>query len=110
MDIYTFKNEELKRFPLLSKITADMEVVALNNNYYEGLEGYIDEIRYGDDRETENDGILEIVVSFIPTGDLEKTHPQLNNTSVDMVIMAEELLGFKFDDSDVYLDIEGKIV
>ncbi|MFF2532343.1 hypothetical protein ACFVS2_25875 [Brevibacillus sp. NPDC058079] len=93
-----FKMSELKAYPLLPQIEVGMRVLATDETNYAGLFGSITEIRYGDQKETENDTILEIVVDFEQPENLnlEETNPGLNGTGIDQIIMSEEDLGFKF--------------
>lgn len=123
-----YTQAELIKYPLLTKIMEDMTVVAIDCDYAK-LEGVITEIRYGADRETENEGILEIIVDFyIPdevfTG-LEqdsdasdeafnayvyKHYPHLNGTSIEQVIMSEEILVFYFIEEGLFRNISGEVI
>lgn len=79
----------------LENIEVGMFVVGNEEEYYEGLGGYIAEIRKDKKSfETENDTEYEIVVNFIETGDMGVTHPGLNGTGVSQVIMGEDELIF----------------
>lgn len=76
----------------LDQIKEGMFVVG-KDDYYEGLVGVITEVRHDKaDFETENETELEIVVDFVETSDMERTHPFLNGTSVEMLIMGEDEL------------------
>lgn len=123
-----FTSAELKQFPLLEKISEGMEVVATNASEYDGLYGCISEIRYGLDKETENECILEICVDFcvpehvtdgLSENDgydamqkyLDEHYPILNGTSISEVIMSEDMLGFQFNLSDTfYTEITGEVM
>jgi len=98
----TFTKAELKAYPLLNKIERGLRVVAIDCDY-EGLYGTIDEIRYGQDKETENDCILEIIVDFEEPehGSLEYLYPHLNGTGIGQVIMSEDILGFFFEEAQI---------
>lgn len=120
-----FTDEELKEFPLLAKIEEGMEVIAMNDSYYVGLKGHICDIKYDEDKETDNEDILDIYVDFeVPTHVtdglseykaydaaqeyLDKYYPELNGTSIGEVIMGEDMLGYKFDqDSEDFISITG---
>lgn len=108
----TFSKAELKAYPLLPKIEVGMRGIATEESDYKGLEGTVSEIRYGDQRETENDTILEIIMDFEePThGSLEELYPVLNGTGIEQVIMGEDMMGFYFDGGNPALTPEGKIV
>lgn len=101
---FMFTDEEKKAYPLIDKIQRNMQVVALEGESYEGLKGSITEIRYGDQKETENDCILEIVVDFKKPlhGTLEELYPHLNGTGIEQVIMDEGCLGFYFEGETSY--------
>lgn len=92
----TFTKVELKAYPLLPQVEAGMEVVALKDSDYEGLFGTIDAVLYGKDKETENDTVLDIVVTFKEEEGrkIDETHPHLNGTSICEVIMGEDELDF----------------
>ena len=111
MNQIKFKKEEIKEYPLLEKIEIGLRIIAINS-YYDGLYGTISDIKYGEDKETENEGILDIYVDFEEpeNGTLEELYPQLNGTGIDMVIMGEEQLGFFFDDAPLSVSINGKAV
>lgn len=90
-----FTDEELFKYPYLNFIYPGGEVIALKDSMYDGLKGVIDEVRYGMAKETENDVILEIVVTYEGTDEeVAISHPQLNGTSICDVIMGEDELGF----------------
>lgn len=94
-----FTKAETNAYPFIGEISVGMEVLALKDCDYEGLKGTISEIQYGNDKETENETVLDIHVDFeehehAPT---EKTHPHLNGTGISGVICGEDELGFKFD-------------
>lgn len=110
MSNITFKQEELELFPYLYLIFPGEEVIALKGSMYDGLKGVIEEIRYGDERETENDCILDIVVTYHATDEeVAISHPQLNGTSICEVIMGEDELGFIIEaiNRDTYLTAAG---
>ncbi|MFB9749915.1 hypothetical protein, partial [Leifsonia shinshuensis] len=87
------------------------EVIALKGGSYEGLMGYIEEILILDERITENDCLLDIVVTFEETFNMDITHPHLNGTTVSKVIVGEDDLGFYVHDRDELAEtIEGKAV
>lgn len=94
-----YTKEELMAYPLLNKIEVGMSVIALPGSDYEGLEGVISDIYYGDKRETENDTIVDIEVDFKHVVPVEETHPHLNGTGIDGVMMGEDELAFLIDDS-----------
>ena len=78
----------------LDEIQEGMYVVG-KDDYYEGLVGTVDVIRRDKSEfETENNTELEIVVDFVETDDIEESHPDLNGTSVDQLIMGEDELVF----------------
>lgn len=85
------------------------KVVANANSPYEGLHGEITEIRSGEEKETENEVELEIVVDFEEVPDMDTKYSILNGTTIDQVIMDEETLNFFFDDG-LYSLVEGKVV
>jgi hypothetical protein len=92
----------------LENVQEGMYVVG-KDDYYEGLVGTIDVIRRDKTKfETENDTEMEIVVDFVETDDIEESHPELNGTSVDQLIMGEDELIFFPEglENDGY-DIEG---
>jgi len=93
----SFTQEELKQYPFLDKIEVGMNVVALPESSYEGLGGVITDILYGENRETENETILDIVVDFEAFSPLETTHPHLNGTGIEDVFMGEDELAFYID-------------
>lgn len=97
----SFTSEELKDFPLLDKIQVGMNVIALPESSYEGLGGVVTDILYGENRETENETILDIVVDFEEFAPLHKTHPHLNGTGIDNVFMGEDELAFYIDNTFV---------
>ena len=100
-----FKEEEVKKYPLLTQLQKGLSVFALNNNDYGKLRGEIVELHYGEDRETENECVLEIVVDFEePSALARKTvYANLNGTSVEMVIMAEDEIAVCFNGVDYQL-------
>ena len=106
-----FKKEEIKEYPLLEKIEIGLRVIAINS-VYDGLYGTIADIKYDQDKETENESILDIYVNFEEpkNGTLEELYPQLNGTGIDMVIMGEDELGFFFDDAPLAVSINGKTI
>lgn len=78
----------------LESIQAGTYVVA-TDEYYEGLVGVIEEVRSDKSTfETENETELEIVVNLIETQNMDVTHPDLNGTSTDLLIMGEDELIF----------------
>lgn len=85
-----------------------MQVVG-KDDYYQGLAGHIDVVRTNKEEfESENEGDIEIVVDFIETDDMSKTHPDLNGTGVDQLFMGEDELIFFPDGFDqMGYDIEG---
>lgn len=108
-----FKKVELKAYPQLEKIQVGMYVVALANSDYTGLNGVVTEILYGNDKETENDSILDIYVDFqeMDYGSIESTHPHLNGTGIGQVICGEDELGFNIEESIPFFSTaDGKIV
>ncbi|HDR7922675.1 hypothetical protein [Bacillus paranthracis] len=109
----TFTKVELKAYPLLPQVESGMEVVALKDSDYKGLFGTIDAVLYGKDKETENDTVLDIVVTFKEEEGrkIEETHPHLNGTSICEVIMGEDELGFFFTVSNnLAQQLDGKYV
>lgn len=104
-----FKAEELAQYPLLSKIEVGQSVIALPDSDYNGLAGVITEILYGEERETENETILDIVVDFEEVEPLEKTHPHLNGTGIGNVFMGEDELVFAFDHYNQYVSAKGQL-
>lgn len=78
----------------LESIQAGTYVVA-TDEYYEGLVGVIKEVRSDKSTfESENETELEIVVNLIETQNMDVTHPDLNGTSTDLLIMGEDELIF----------------
>lgn len=68
-------------------------MLVVGTEEYQGLGGYIREVeRDVENFETENESACEIVVDFIEPADLSVTHPELNGTGVDHVIMGEDEL------------------
>lgn len=112
MTAICFTKEELKKYPLISQIEIGMRVIANDLSYYKGLKGTITEIRYGNEKETDNDTILEIIVDFEEPqyGSLEHLYPELNGTSIGQVIMDEESLGFYFNGNPIAQDAKGQII
>lgn len=110
----TFKNEELKKYPLLAKLEEGIEVIALKGSPYEGLEGEIIELNYNsEDRVTENECIIEIVVDFgEPTAqDRATKYAHLNGTSVESVVMSEDgEIAFMFEECNGYQLLTGQLV
>ncbi|MFJ8531195.1 hypothetical protein [Bacillus sp. NPDC094106] len=108
-----FTKVELKAYPLLPQVEAGVEVVALKGSDYEGLFGTIEAVHYGNEKETENDTVLDIVVTFEEEDGrkIEETHPHLNGTSICEVIMGEDELGFFFGVNDDFAkQLDGKYV
>lgn len=108
-----FTKVETKAYPLIEKITEGMVVIGLKDSDYGGLEGTISEIKYGTDKETENETILDIYIDFEEHeyASIETTHPHLNGTGIGQVICGEDELGFNFDDSSpFYVTADGKVV
>ena len=110
----TFKKEELERYPLLEKLEIGTEVLALKDSPYENLKGEIVELNYNkEDRVSENDCIIEIVVDFEEpsTNDRLTKYACLNGTSVENVVMTEEgEIAFLFDDANGYQLLTGQLV
>lgn len=110
----TFKKEELKKYPLLEKLDAGVEVIALKDSHYEGLKGEIIELNYNkEDRVSENECIVEIIVDFEePTAhDRATKYASLNGTSVESVVMTEDgEIAFLFDESYGYQLLTGQLV
>ncbi|BCO16097.1 hypothetical protein_gp044 [Bacillus phage vB_BceM_WH1] len=105
-----FTDDELFKYPYLNFISVGGEVIALKDSMYDGLKGVIEEVRYGEERETENDCILDIVVTYHATDEeVAISHPQLNGTSICEVIMGEDELGFLIEaiNRDSYLTAAG---
>lgn len=109
-----FSAVELKAFPKLALIASGLKVIGLKGSDYEGLEGCISEVKYGTDRETENETVLDIYVDFEEPeyASVETTHPHLNGTSISDVICGEDELGFKFESEEApfYTTADGKAV
>jgi hypothetical protein len=99
-----FSKVELKAFPHLESIQSGLAVIALKGSDYEGLKGRISEVKYGADKETENETILDIYVDFEEPEytSVETTHPHLNGTSISDVICGEDELGFLFQEEDSF--------
>lgn len=109
----TFTKVELKAYPLLPQAEAGLEVVALKGSDYEGLFGTIDDVLYGKDKKTENETVLDIIVTFKEEEGrgIAETHPHLNGTSICEVIMGEDELAFFFTDSDkLAQQLDGKYI
>lgn len=108
-----FKENEVSTYPLLEQIKIGLSVIGLQVSDYNGLNGVIKDIKYGQDKETENETILDIYVDFEEPeySSIEKTHSHLNGTSINQVICGEDELGFLMDEqSGIYLSFEGKAV
>ncbi|MDF2879656.1 MAG: hypothetical protein K0R54_213 [Clostridiaceae bacterium] len=110
MNNIKFTDEEIKKYPLLSNIEIGQCVLALDNNDYAKLRGVISDIKYGKDKETENEDILDIYVDFEEPENLDELYPHLNGTGVDQLIMAEDMLGFYFEAYEVPISINNMIV
>lgn len=75
----------------LEDIQDYMLVVANGEDYYDGLVGETKIVRRDKKEfETENETAYEIVTDFLPTDNMDETHPDLNGTSVEELIMGEE--------------------
>lgn len=94
-----YTKEELEAYPLLNQVQVGMTVIGLPGSDYEGLEGVVTDIYYGENRETENDTIVDIEVDFKNVCELEETHPHLNGTGIEGVMMGEDELAFLIGDS-----------
>jgi hypothetical protein len=110
-----FSKAELKAYPLLSKLEVGMRGIFATDDdtsAYKGLEGTVSEIRYGNEKETEKDSILEIVMDFEepPHGDLEEIFSGINGTGMKQLFLGEDMVGFYFDGGNLALTLEGKIV
>lgn len=107
-----FTAEELREYPKLNEIEEGLTVVANEASYYEGLIGVIAEVRYEEDeRETENDTILEIVVDFEEVENMDDKYSALNGTSVSQVIMDEESLNFYFNSNlNSLMNAKGELI
>jgi len=108
----SFKKAELKAYPFLSKLEVGLRGIANDESNYKGLLGSVSEIRYGDEKETENDCIVEIIMDFEEHdyADVETTNPELNGTGIDQVVMDETDMGFFFDNNPLAQTLDGKIV
>jgi len=106
-----FTKLELKAYPMIQKIEVGMRGVANDNCDYKGLIGTVSELRYGQQKETENDCILEVVMDFEEPlhGSLEDLYPVLNGTGIGGVVLDEESVGIFFEDN-VAQTLDGKIV
>lgn len=99
----------MKKEFTIDNIHIGMKVFALDTDY-KGLEGWIIDVKEGEEKETENESILDIYVAFEETYDLEKTHPHLYDTwsfpnevippALDCVIMAEDMLAYYQEEED----------
>ena len=79
----------------MDEIAEGMLVVGKWNDDYEGLVGFIDEVRRdANERETQNETKLELVIDFYETSDLSISHSHLNGTSVDQLFLGEDELVF----------------
>jgi hypothetical protein len=108
-----FTKVEEKAYPKLGQIEVGLQVIALKECDYEGLTGRICDIKYGKDKETENETILDIYVDFEEHdyASVESTHPHLNGTGISEVICGEDEVGFKFSEDDTFFTTaEGKAV
>lgn len=81
---------------LLNKLSQYIRVIGLKGSDYEGLIGVIDTVLVGSERQTKNECEADIIVNFEESheGPIEHTHPHLNGTSIEQVVMAEDELGF----------------
>lgn len=108
-----FKSTEVSSYPLLEQIKIGLSVTGIEVSDYKGLQGVITDIKYGQDKETENETVLDIYVDFEEPeySSVEETHPHLNGTSINQVICGEDELGFLMDEHNgIYLSVEGKAV
>lgn len=107
----TFTAEDLKQYPLLMQLKEGQRVLAIASSDYGQLLGDIIEIRYGNDKETENECIVEIIVDFDePDAYLRTTkYAVLNGTSVEEVIMDEAEIAVCINGTDYQL-LTGQLV
>lgn len=94
MNNIKFKKEEIEKFEGIQDIEVGGFVRANENTVYDGLIGTIIELRYGEEKETDNDSILEIIVDFEEKQNMDQLYPELNGTSVKSVIMGEDDLHY----------------
>lgn len=110
----TFKKEELDKYPLLEKLDVGIDVVALSGSPYAELKGEIVDLNYvEEDRVTENDCIIEIIVDFYEpsVSDRNTKYSSLNETSLQDVVMSEDgEVAFCFDQSTGYQLLTGQLV
>lgn len=99
---FKFKVEELKVYPYLEKLHIGQSVIALEGDIFEGMKGEIVGINYNkEDRETENESVVEIVVSFDERDftqlrfkkNFEAHYETMEDVSIDYVVMDEETIG-----------------
>lgn len=105
--------DEMIKHPYLPFVQPGDSVIALKGTDYEGLMGYVEEVRYGDAKETETDCLVEIVVTYNDSDeDVAISHPHLNGTSICEVVMNEGELGFYWPDKDdqFFLTDKGRMV
>lgn len=104
----------------INEIHVGMKVLAIDSGF-KGLEGEIIDIKKGDEKETDNDSILDIYVAFDEPYNLKETHAHLFDTwsfpdevippSLDSVIMAEDMLAYyQYDEDELPITLEGQYV
>ena len=115
-------SQELKRYLYyMDKIKSGTEVVAINCEY-EGLKGVITDVYSGNDRLTNNECLLDILVDFYipqeiidnsedPDKWIEENFPQLEGTGISQVVMSEDMLAYDFDNNtNFYITLEEQVV
>lgn len=70
----------------IEKFTIGTQVLCIQEDY-EGLIGSIDEVRSGEDKESENEGLYDIYVDFEEVEGMNQKYPHLNGTGVGGLIM-----------------------
>lgn len=107
-----FSKEILEALPLVKNVEIGMGVVANETSDFGGLEGTLSSIRFGAERETDNEGILEIIVDFNEHDymNLSISNPNVHVSNLEQAIMNEEMLGFKFKNSSTVQTLDGRIV
>lgn len=104
----------------IDNIKVDMKVLAIDSDYKK-LNGWIIDIKKGEEKETENETLLDIYVAFEETDDLIKTHPHLWDResfpnevippALDCVIMGEdELAYYQEEEDELPITLEGIFV
>lgn len=94
----------------LKRLDGRTEIIAIKESDFGGLPGWVTDVKMGEDRETENECRADIYVEFdeIEGVSIEESHPDLVDFGLDMVIMAEDELAFRFDGEEMFVLIDGR--